>query len=185
MVLGISEVGFVSEYYFSIFQQNNCVKGFVSDSTFTLFIPDKLSSILQLRRIHYGMKFQILSKNYDAFCSKYCISSYKTPCIFFKAFHSKVTVRKAKLDTVQNFLIKLGIKPRKHLWEISIFSLNNIIVRPAKIMNRADKNWAHCQKRKQFKNQSFQKISFIKVDLLVKYSLQKKIRKIRLIFDAE
>ena len=76
MVLGISEVGFVSEYYFSIFQQNNCVKGFVSDSTFTLFIPDKLSSILQLRRIHYGYKFQILFKNYDAFRSKYCISSY-------------------------------------------------------------------------------------------------------------
>ena len=35
------------------------------------------------------------------------------------------------------------------------------------------------------KNQSFQKISLIKVDLLVKYSLQKKkIRKIRFIFDA-
>ena len=47
------------------------------------------------------------------------------------------------LDTVQDFLIKLGIKPHMHLWEISILSLNNVIVRPTKIMNRADKNWAH------------------------------------------
>jgi hypothetical protein len=47
------------------------------------------------------------------------------------------------LDTVQDFLIKLGIKPRMHLWEISILSLNSVIVRPTKIMIRADKNWAH------------------------------------------
>ena len=48
-----------------------------------------------------------------------------------------------KIDTVQDFLIKLGIKPHMHLWEISIFSLNNVSFRPTKIMNRADKNWAH------------------------------------------
>ena len=53
------------------------------------------------------------------------------------------TARTCTLDTVQDFLIKLGIKPRMHLWEISILSLNNVIVRPTKIMNRADKNWAH------------------------------------------
>ena len=45
-----------------------------------------------------------------------------------------------QLDTVQDFLIKLGIKPCMHLWEIGIFSLNNVIVRPTKIMNRAIKN---------------------------------------------
>ena len=44
------------------------------------------------------------------------------------------------VDTVQDFLIKFGIKPRMHLWEISIFSLNNI--KPTKIMNTADKKWA-------------------------------------------
>ena len=49
----------------------------------------------------------------------------------------------AALDTVQDFLIKLGIKPRMHIWEISILSLNNVIIRPTKIMNRADKNWVH------------------------------------------
>ena len=45
------------------------------------------------------------------------------------------------IETVQDFLIKLGIKPLMHLLEISIFSLNKVIVRPTKIMNRADKNY--------------------------------------------
>ena len=40
------------------------------------------------------------------------------------------------LDTVQDFLIKLGIKPHMHLWEINIFSLNNVIVRPTKIKTK-------------------------------------------------
>ena len=47
------------------------------------------------------------------------------------------------LESVQDFLIKLGIKPLMHLLEINTFSLNNVIVRLTKIMNRADKNWAH------------------------------------------
>ena len=47
------------------------------------------------------------------------------------------------LDTVQDFLIKLGIKLLMHLWEISILSLNNVIIRPAESTNRADKNWTH------------------------------------------
>ena len=49
------------------------------------------------------------------------------------------------LETVQDFLIKLGIKPLLciYLLEISIFSLNDVILRLAKIMNRANKNWAH------------------------------------------
>ena len=54
-----------------------------------------------------------------------------------------ISVKRPFLDTVQDFLIKLGIKPRMHLWKISIFPLNHVIVRPTKIMNRADKNWAH------------------------------------------
>ena len=44
------------------------------------------------------------------------------------------------LESLQDFLIKLDMKPRMHLVEISIFSLNLVIVRPTKIMNRADKN---------------------------------------------
>ena len=52
-------------------------------------------------------------------------------------------VLRAQVDTVQDFLIKLGIKPRMHLLEIGIFSLNHVIVRATKIMNRADKNRVH------------------------------------------
>ena len=48
-----------------------------------------------------------------------------------------------RIDTVQDFLIQLGIKPRMHLLEMGIFSLYHVIVRLTKIMNRADKNWAH------------------------------------------
>ena len=46
------------------------------------------------------------------------------------------------VESVQDFLIKLDMKPCMHLVETSIFSLNPVIVRPTKIMNRADKNWA-------------------------------------------
>ena len=42
----------------------------------------------------------------------------------------------AELDTVQDFLIKLGIKPRLHILKISIFSLNHVIVRPKKIFDK-------------------------------------------------
>ena len=48
------------------------------------------------------------------------------------------------------------------------FSLNNVTIRPTKIMNGAEKNWAH------FRKQSFEKILLMKVEHLVKYSLQKK-----------
>ena len=47
---------------------------------------------------------------------------------------------KATLGAVQDVLIKLGIKPLMHLLEISIFSLNNDIVRLTKIMNNLVKD---------------------------------------------
>ena len=57
-----------------------------------------------------------------------------------------------------------------HLVEISIFSLNLVIVRLTKIMNRADKNLAQFYEIKYLKNQNFQKHFLIKVGLLVQYS---------------
>ena len=39
------------------------------------------------------------------------------------------------LESVQDFLIKLDMKPCMHQEEISIFSLNHVILRLAKIMN--------------------------------------------------
>ena len=65
-----------------------------------------------------------------------------------------------EVDTVQDFLIKLGIKPGMQLWEIGILSLNNIIGRSTKIMNRADKNWAHFYKTKCFKKSKFSKKNY-------------------------
>ena len=62
------------------------------------------------------------------------------------------------------------MRPHMHLMEISICSLNNVTVRPTKIVNRAEKNWAHFQKIKYFKNQNFQKKFLLKVGLLVQYS---------------
>ena len=47
------------------------------------------------------------------------------------------------IDTVQDVLIELDMKPLMRLVEISIFSQYNVTVRPTKIMNRADKNWDH------------------------------------------
>ena len=38
----------------------------------------------------------------------------------------------AGLDTIQDFLIKFGIKPCLHILKISFFSLNHVIVRPTK-----------------------------------------------------
>ena len=56
-------------------------------------------------------------------------------CIFLHKNSQGYTV-----ETVQDFLIKLDIKPLMRLLEISIFSLNNVIVRLTKIMNSANKN---------------------------------------------
>ena len=47
------------------------------------------------------------------------------------------------LETVQDSLIKLDIKPLIYLFEIGIFSIDDVILRLTKIMNRANKNWAH------------------------------------------
>ena len=67
------------------------------------------------------------------------------PCflIFCYSAIRRSDYKMVTVDTVQDFLNKLGIKPCIHLWEISIFSLNKFIIRPTKITNRAAKNWAH------------------------------------------
>ena len=56
----------------------------------------------------------------------------------------KIGRDQSPLESVQDFLIKLDIKLLMHLLEISgFFSLNNVIIRLTKIINRADKNWVH------------------------------------------
>jgi hypothetical protein len=56
--------------------------------------------------------------------------------------HGDMNSSTGRLESIKDFLIKLSIKPLMHLLEISIFSLNNVILRLTKI-NRAYKNWAH------------------------------------------
>ena len=51
----------------------------------------------------------------------------------FPWFH-KTNIYVCILDTIQDFLSKLGMKLHMHLVEISIFSLNNGIFRPTKII---------------------------------------------------
>ena len=65
-----------------------------------------------------------------------------------------------RVDTIQDFLIKLGIKPGMHLWEISILSLNNVFIRCTKIMKRAHKI-----------GHIFRKQSTLKVKVFKKYHL--------------
>ena len=55
------------------------------------------------------------------------------------------------------FCASWASKPPMHLFEINVLSLNDVIARLTKIMNRADKNWAHFSKSFQ----SFQKISLL------------------------
>ena len=55
----------------------------------------------------------------------------------------KMPVCECTIDTVQDFLIESDMKPLMCLVEVSIFSQYNVTVTPTKIMNRANKNWAH------------------------------------------
>ena len=61
---------------------------------------------------------------------------------FLSTPHRAIYVRtpSALENYVQDFLIKLGIKPGMYTLETNIFSLNHVIVRPTKIMNNLLKN---------------------------------------------
>ena len=76
------------------------------------------------------------------------------------------------LDTVTDFFYQVGIKPRKHLLEISIFSLNDVIVRPTKIMNNLLKDYKILTFKVLFQHQklteSFQKKILLQVKFFEK-----------------
>ena len=75
---------------------------------------------------------------FENYFNDHCWHSFPKDVIDFHLPNSMLIV-----DTVQDFLIKLGIKPCLHILEISIFPLNHVILRPTKIMNRTNKDWAH------------------------------------------
>ena len=68
-----------------------------------------------------------------------------------------------RLETVQDFLIKLDIKPLMHLLEMSIYSLNNDLLRLTKIMNKLVKDLKILSFKVIFQRlklvESFQKLS--------------------------
>ena len=71
---------------------------------------------------------------------------------------SMLSVRKSKslwLESVQDFFIKLGMKPHTHLVKINIFLLKNVTFRPTKIINRANKNWVHSKFPKKLFHKSW------------------------------
>ena len=76
------------------------------------------------------------------------ISNLKTP----KTKSHKIT-KAFGVDTVQDLLIKLGIKPHLHILKISIFSLNHLIVRPTKVMNNLLKVCKICTSKGIFRHQ--------------------------------
>ena len=88
--------------------------------------------------------------------------------------------------SLQGCRIKFGIKPCMHLLKIAIFLLYHLIVRPIKIMNQADKNWAHFKKQSTLEVKIFKKKFIFKSwSLSLIFFTEKKFRKIPLIFDAE
>ena len=62
-----------------------------------------------------------------------CLSFWDMSCD--PEFRILISVQKmCPYNTIQEFLFNLGMKARMHLVEISIFSLNHVIVRPTKII---------------------------------------------------
>ena len=54
--------------------------------------------------------------------------------LHYRGYLNSLSVYVDTVDTIQDFLCKLGMKPHMHLVEISIFSLNHVITRPIKII---------------------------------------------------
>ena len=96
------------------------LKNILRPNTFLLFY----SSLTQFpfTALFWCLYIWHLDRRYTGICTMYC------------------TYQRYVLDTVQDFLIKLGIEPLMHLLEISIFSINNDLVRLTKIMNNLIKD---------------------------------------------
>ena len=72
------------------------------------------------------------------------ISAVRNAFFFVKASNLNLGMRGGYsiLDTFQDFLITEHMKPRMHILEINISSLNHVIVRPTKTPKLADKKCA-------------------------------------------
>ena len=74
---------------------------------------------------------------FDTCPKDYCLSErfYTVKNNFGCIEHESIAMSFNTIESVQDFLIKLDMKPCMYLVEISIFSLNHIVVRLTKIMN--------------------------------------------------
>ena len=118
---------------------------FISNLTFCLHYEQKRivnvviinTSLKKTRRsnsaICYGVVPNVWSTTSIVLWGKTIFLRFDFSCPIWKAVLSiAVTL---KVESVQDFLSKLDMKPCVHLVEISIFSLNHAIIRLTKIMN--------------------------------------------------
>ena len=144
----ISFLRILKLYVNSVISWSNCLSNWfvLSDFHFIIFylVQFTIYEILKERRVSTLRSFYPFSweeqGRQNGIWSKLLI---KIDFMVLQLLLTTAQVATFALDTVQDFLIKLGIKTCMHLWEISLFSLNIVILRPTKIMNRADKNCAH------------------------------------------
>ena len=81
-----------------------------------------------------------LALKLSCYCNHTTITIWRYSNFLEANCNASILIRKCLVMTVRDFLIKLGIKPVMHLLEISIFSLNNDLVRLTKIMNNLVKD---------------------------------------------
>ena len=89
-----------------------------------------------MHHVHYQLQFRDTEgrKNWRGI---FVLENLKKRPFLFLAVYDNIALKGChgwRLETVQDFLIKLDIKPCMHQVEISIFSLNNFIRRPTKII---------------------------------------------------
>ena len=78
-----------------------------------------------------------------------------------RSVSSSSHMQNSNIDTVQDFLIKLGIKSCLHILNISIFSLNRVTVRPNKIINNLMKVCKICTFKVIFQHQKSTRFFFL------------------------
>ena len=72
----------------------------------------------------YGMETTNMDQN----------ESFLSDRMVFSNFPNVTDINTYQVDTIQDFLCELGIKPRMQLKQIIIFSLYHVIVRPTKMI---------------------------------------------------
>ena len=124
--------------YNLIWYLNFYFSNFTNLSPLDLIMSHRTCSSKLRCSVHENFSLQFSVQTYKNF-----MEVFKSSCESWKTFQpNQMTLPflQCKVETVQDFLIKLGIKPLMHLLKISIFSLNNDIIRLTKIMNNPVKN---------------------------------------------